>query len=153
MFGPQETLSWLCRSSNATSCCLPRNRGSPRTSVRNPSSRSSCPRPLLRSRGNEPPHSRPHILAEPWYLWSCMNWGDVWHHLRWCQTVEKSGLFYFHCMRNLCVKNENKFYLLNHMWLCFCLPGRTWKRTASRIMVSIQWLLSALYCSLQQNMS
>lgn len=95
--------------------------------------------------------TRPRILAEPWYLWSCMNWGDFWHQRRWCQMTEKSGLFYFHCMRNLCVKNENKFYLLNHTWLGLCLPGRMWKRTARRIMVSIQWLLSALYCSLQQN--
>lgn len=138
MFGPQETLSWLCRSSNATSCCLPRNRESPRTSVRNPSSRSSCPHLLLRSRGNEPPH--PFQTKHPGRTLIFMKLYELRRLLTPSALVSngrESGLFYFHCMRNLCVKNENKFYLLNHMWLGLCLPGRMWKRTERCVCVCV----------------
>lgn len=60
---PQETPSWLSRSSNATSCCPLESRGSPQTPARNlsspsslsQSSPSSCPHPSHKGSANEPP--------------------------------------------------------------------------------------------------
>ena len=55
VLSPQETPSWLCRSSNGTSCCPQQSRGSLQTPARNRSSPSNCPHPLHKCSANEPP--------------------------------------------------------------------------------------------------